>query len=422
MSVIQRRSFLHGLGAAAVATAAPSVARSESPDNPCRLVLISAGGGWDISYALDPKPGVPTVDSPDGDIQVFADLPIFVDESRPNVTAFFEAWAERCTLIHGIGMRSISHITCGQKIATGYGRTDVPDTGAIVGHERGRELPLPYLVLGDVAFSGTLGVSTGRVGSINQISALLPPEEFLPEPPRFVHERFDPTSGDENRMRQFLERRAQRERALRGARGYNRRRIEDFEASLRKADAVRARAGDFGDFAFAYELRDQADFAVRALAEDLAFTVGLDSRLDWDTHGYNPIQRDNHESLFDALAYVAQRLDEAPGRAGGTLLDETIVVVASEMSRTPLLNEAGGKDHWPTTSMLMFGGPASTGRTFGASNDLVEAEPMDIATGELDPDGIMLEPKHILAGVIEQGGVEPATYFPGVEPFRAPFA
>ena len=420
MRPLNRRSFLHATAAATAATALPSITRSAEPGSACRLILVSAGGGWDISYALDPKPGVSTVDSPDGEIEDFDGLPIFTHASRPNVTSFFQEYAARSCLVHGIGMRSISHITCGQKIYTGHSSSTAPDAAAIVGHELGGELPLPYLVLGGVAFSGSLGVSTGRVGAINQINALLPPGDFFPDLPQYEHERYEPTASDEELIREFLQRRTEREAATRGARGYNAKRVDDFRQSLLKADAIRNQSGAFGDFSFAFSLQDQADFAVRALSEDLSWTVGLDTRLDWDTHAFNEQQGPLHEELFAGLTYLAEQLEATAGQSGSSLLDETLVVVMSEMSRTPLLNAAGGKDHWPTTSMLMFGGPVSGGTVLGASNDLVAAELVDIGSGTLDPDGVLLEPRHLIAGIVDATGADPSNYSMS-DPFRAPF-
>lgn len=418
---IDRRTFLQTAGAATAAAALPSVGHSATGSAPCRLILVNVGGGWDISYALDPKPGVATVDSPEGEIRDFSGLPIFTHESRPNVTAFFEEWAPRTSLIHGLGMRSISHITCAQKLFTGKSSSASPDAGAIVAHEMAGELPLPYLVLGSVAFAGHLGVSTGRVGTINQISALLPPGEVFPDIAQFRHERFEPNAEDEAPIRKFIDGRTEREAATRGARGYNKKRIDDFRASLLKSDAIRSRAGGFGDLSFAFSLSEQADFAVQALSEDLCWTVGLDTLEDWDTHGNNEEQNDLHEGLFEGLAHLAQKLESTAGSGGNTLLDETLVVVMSEMSRTPLLNAGGGKDHWPTTSLMMFGGPVAGGQVFGATNDLVEPELIDIGSGALDGNGTMLEPGHVIAGIIEQAGVDPSLYIEGMESFRAPF-
>lgn len=421
MVAFNRRSFLAAAGAAGAAGIAPAIGRSAAPQTPCRLILVSAGGGWDTSYALDPKPGLSTVDAPEGEVQDYGDLPIFVHESRPNVSAFFDAYADRTAVIQGIAMRSISHITCGQRIYTGNSSTGGADAAAIVGHELGRELPLPYLVLGSVAFSGTLGVSTARVGAINQINSLLQPNGLFPELAQYDYDRFEATDADEALIRDFLERRAERQQATRGALGYNRARIEDFRESLQRSDAVRAKADAFGEFAFSFAIEDQVDLAIRALAEDLSWTVGIDSRLDWDTHAFNEAQGFLHETLFAGLRYLAEQLEATPGSSGKTLLDETLVVVMSEMSRTPLLNAAGGKDHWPTTSMMMFGGPVGGGRSLGGSNEVVEPELIDLATGELDTSGQLLEPRNIIAGLIEVAGTDPTPYLADAEPFHAPF-
>ncbi len=421
MTHINRRHFLAGLGAAAGGLTLGTPTRAEVSSRPCRVLLVNVGGGWDTSYALDPKPNLGTVDAPEGDVEMFEDIPVFVHESRPSIRAFFEAWGASSVVVNGVDVRSISHITCGERMFTGYTGTSRPDAGAIVGHELGRELPMPYLVLGGAAFAGDLSVSTGRVGAINQIAGLLPGREFFATTPEFQHGGFEPSNRDEDRIRTFLERRLERERAQRGALGSNRRRIDDFGNSLIKSDAVRARAEQFGEFGFSFSLEEQADFAVRALREDLSWTVTLDSALGWDTHGYNAIQSDNWESLFAGLNYLASELASTPGSAGSTLLDETIVVVASEMSRTPKLNEAEGKDHWPVTSTLMFGGAVQGGRVVGGTNDLVEARSVDFETGARSQSGLGLEPRHLMAGVLEASGVDPEPYFPGVEVFHAPF-
>ena len=62
----------------------------------------------------------------------------------------------------------------------------------------------------------------------------------------------------------------------------------------------------------------------------------------WDTHTRNfPILREYNLPYFD-LTYSALLSDlEQRG-----LLDETLVVVMSEMGRTPRVNANGGRDHW----------------------------------------------------------------------------
>ncbi len=421
MTAINRRHFLAGLGAASGALTLSTMSHANETKRPHRLLIVNVGGGWDISYALDPKPQLQTVDTPEGSVEEFAGIPVLVHESRPSIRSFFEGYGASSVVINGIDVKSISHITCAERMFTGYTGTARPDAGAMVGHELAAELPMPYLVLGGVAFPGDLSVSTGRVGDVNQLSGLLPGRDFFDHVPEFRHGGFASNADDDARVRAFLERRIERHRAQRGAQGANRRRIDDFAASLSKSDAVRSRADQFGSFGFSFAMEQQVDFAIRAFREDLSWTATVDSGVDWDTHGYNALQSENHEALFAGLDYLAGQLASTPGSSGSSLLDETIVLVASEMSRTPKLNAAEGKDHWPVTSALMFGGAVRGGRVLGTTNDLVEAFPVDFETGSPVDVGLQLEPRHLLAGVLEAAGADPSLYFADVEVFRAPF-
>jgi len=55
------------------------------------------------------------------------------------------------------------------------------------------------------------------------------------------------------------------------------------------------------------------------------------------------------------------------------LLDETLVVVMGEFGRTPKINSAGGRDHWPNVfSVALAGGGVKGGQVIGASDSLSE--------------------------------------------------
>ena len=59
------------------------------------------------------------------------------------------------------------------------------------------------------------------------------------------------------------------------------------------------------------------------------------------------------------------------------LLAETLVVVMGEFGRTPKLNAAGGRDHWPRVfSVVMAGGGIPGGQVVGASDSRGES-PLD---------------------------------------------
>lgn len=62
----------------------------------------------------------------------------------------------------------------------------------------------------------------------------------------------------------------------------------------------------------------------------------------WDSHITNhSLQASACEKLDPALASLLKRLEERD------LLDSTLVVCGGEFGRTPTINPAGGRDHWP---------------------------------------------------------------------------
>jgi hypothetical protein len=317
-------------------------------------------------------------------------------------------------------VRSIAHPECRKRVLTGTPSSASPDLGAICAHETGRDLPLPYLVLGENAFTGPLAASSGRVGSRNQIVALLDDAQRFPAPPDATTPGFRPSDADEADIRAWVQANAERERAVRGARGYNKRQIDDFESSLQRGDLLRDHAAGFGARGRTLNLATQMTLAADVLEQGISRATMLDSRLAWDTHNQNDDQDGFHDTLFGALRTLVDDLATRPGRAtGAKLLDETIVVVVSELSRTPKLNAQGGKDHWPTTSAMVIGAGVRGGRAYGGTSDTLEARPIDLATGQSTGTGGTLQTNNLVAGVLELAGADPEAWLPGVEALRA---
>jgi uncharacterized protein (DUF1501 family) len=85
----------------------------------------------------------------------------------------------------------------------------------------------------------------------------------------------------------------------------------------------------------------------------------------WDTHTRNfPILKDyNLPQLDQTLSALIGDLD------GRGLLDETLVVLLSEMGRTPRVNPSGGRDHWTYCfTVLLAGAGLRGGSVCGASD------------------------------------------------------
>jgi hypothetical protein len=151
----------------------------------------------------------------------------------------------------------------------------------------------------------------------------------------------------------------------------------------------------------------------------------MDTGTPWDSHDDNDTtQKRSHEELYTALN----------DHIGALIEDEnTLVVVLSEMSRTPVVNGDDGKDHWPVTSALLFGAGIKPG-IYGATTTGLEADkpapltglPVDPLTGRVDEDnGLKIETEHFVAGILYAAGLGVDKingvdgYLPGVDIYRA---
>jgi uncharacterized protein (DUF1501 family) len=421
---MNRRDLLKWTGGLAAATALATAARTtklafggpRAAGARSRLLLVFAQGGWDTSYALDPK-APPDVDVPSGAARLYGNLDVFVDDTaRPNVSEFFNRYASHTAIIRGIATASVAHAECAKRIATGTRDETNPDMGAIVAHDNGNALPMPYLILGDTAYTGPYAVSAGRVGATNQIIALLDKDA-----------RYDTggtgfaTDDAENALlARYAGASADRARAVRGANGYNRKRVDDFVEAIDRAERLRGVRDGFGNRGRTLQFADQIDLALQALQTGISQTVMMNTRQGWDTHDTNDDQALNHEETFGSLTYLLEQLEALPGvETGKKMIDDTTVVVISELSRTPQLNSNLGKDHWPVTSAMAIGAGVAGGRAYGATNAKMEAEQVDFTTGAVSGSGKTLMTSNFVAGALAACGVDPAAHLPGVEVFDA---
>jgi hypothetical protein len=131
--------------------------------------------------------------------------------------------------------------------------------------------------------------------------------------------------------------------------------------------------------------------------------------ITWDIHGSKPFtsiagMRDVVCPLYDqAYSALIEDLDQRG------LLDATLVCNLAEFGRTPRVNPAGGRDHWPQCFTVGFaGGGVQGGRVVGAS-DPIGAVPADRP----------VEPPDIVATIFHSLGFDLETKLPG--PARRPF-
>jgi uncharacterized protein (DUF1501 family) len=108
-----------------------------------------------------------------------------------------------------------------------------------------------------------------------------------------------------------------------------------------------------------------------------------------------------------------------PGLTGGSMLDETTVVVCSEFARTPLLNGDNGKDHHPWNSMLLVGKNVRGGVSAGVSDAEQNGVKVNLATGQPDDAGVVLDVTNVVAGILTIMGANSSAYLPTVQPLTA---
>jgi uncharacterized protein (DUF1501 family) len=392
-----------------------------------RVITIFASGGWDVSYCLDPKIGVSTIDGPELDedeaiaddreaIETFGDIPIAVNDiKRPEVRLFFEKWASRAAVVNGISVGSLAHADCTLRVLTGSRSAANADLGAITGYTYGQSSAIPYMDVGGSAFTGSLAAYSGRSGYRNQIKMVLDRSNTYPPPADFPfnYPQFIPEDAALKKVRELLRTRAQRRWDTLGASGRNYNQLNNWWESQTRAEQILEHGEQLAaslPFKTQQKLSEQAALAVDMIAGQLCHTVALNSGESWDTHDGNISQHDRYNHLFFGLNTLMLELENA------SMLDDTVIVVMSEMSRTPRRNADAGKDHWPVTSALIIGGGLG-GRVLGATDDNLDAKPIDLATGDLWDNGAPLRYDELFAGLLEHLDIDPGDWLPNVTPY-----
>jgi hypothetical protein len=119
---------------------------------------------------------------------------------------------------------------------------------------------------------------------------------------------------------------------------------------------------------------------------------------NWDSHKDNFKVLGNH-LLPRADAAISALLEDLHQRG---LLDETLVVVTGEFGRTPKINAAAGRDHWPDAFSVMLAGAGLPGGTYYGATDKNGAYVVDRA----------ITPAAFAATVLHALGVDPGLELP----------
>ena len=382
-----RRSVLGALGAL---VAAPAVGATP----PKRLVVVLADGGWDAWLTLDPRPEMvrerdqALVDGADETTSTYAGISFGSNPvSRPLTESFLARWASRAVVLRGVWSGAIGHEAALLRALTGTSTPGAPDLGAIVGSVLGHRHPVGYVDLSGRGMPGDLGGAMARVGVRQQLGWLLAPTEGA----------VDRAVADA-----WVRRRSS---ILRDGTAGGEAIADALVAARDRAGALRGAGADLVPGAW-LKTDSTATLAADLLARDVCASVMLDSGQSWDFHERATGMNGSWEGLSDLLELLLTALDERG------ILDDTLVLVRSEMGRTPWRNPLGGTDHWPVGCALLLGGGLDGGRVVGATGDDHAALPVSLTTGLPDPAGEVISYGHLAAGVLAALGVDARLWLP----------
>ncbi len=306
------------------------------------------------------------------------------------------------------------------------GGVNTPHVGSAVGYLRGRKTDLPpFVVLPELMGRGGGNLPNGQAGgflgkghdpfSLNanpaqanfQVPDLLPPQAI------------DTVRLDRRRkIRDLVDQTADRFEASENAALLD----SNFEAAFRLMTSPQARNA-FNLSKEPQQVRErygmnrfgQCCLLARRLIENGVRFVTINTfltvfdEITWDIHGSKPFT--SIEGMKNIVAPMYDQgysaLIEDLDQRG--LLDSTLVCNLAEFGRTPRVNPAGGRDHWPQCFTVYFaGGGIQGGRVVGAS-DPVGAVPAERPVG----------PPEVVATIYRSLGFDLETKLPG--PAGRPF-
>ena len=367
-----RRTFLKlaGLTGASWLTSAGQLlaVQSERSREPAQsIILLWLGGGPSQLETFDPHPGTMIA----GGTEAIATAARGIQLAKG-----YERLAEvmpSVALIRSMISKEGDHERGTYLMKTGY-RPDAtvehPSTGAICCHElpAGRtEIPRHISIL-----PGKWPARGGFLGAEYDAFKTDDPLEKLPDVTSF-----HPAARDEQRVRDL----DVIERAF--ARGRRRRVDATLHIETLRNARVMMSSEQLKAFDVAREPKQLRDdyganpFGRSCLAARRLIEVGVrcvEITLDgWDAHVNNHEIHRNRAAVRDPAFSALIRDLKARG-----LLERTVVLCAGEFGRTPKINVAGGRDHWPNGfSVAIAGGGIRGGQAVGKTDPEGVKDPVD---------------------------------------------
>lgn len=362
-------------------------------------VVFNASGGWDTTYIMDPK-GVNKINRlyQQGDILTQGNLQFAPNAKQIKAGLsnedFFKKYADELLVFNGLDYSVNNHSPCSRYMATGkLDSLEYPTFAALVAACNGSDAPIAFLTFGQYSATGNL-VPMSRVPYLSSLKQLANADgvdgssrSFYSDD--FVRDRIESTLKEQRMARDSQPRlpRLERAQSMLYAAQLNSQALKRITPYIPKS-LVKGR------------LPQQADVALASFKAGVCVSANL-SIGQFDSHANN--DSDQMRLIPEFLAgidYLISKAEELKIR------DKLVIVIQSEMGRTPNYNKGNGKDHWSVGSIMFMGTGIKGNRVIGATNDqqfLVPVNPRSLASD--NEHGVRVRPEHIHTALREFAGV-----------------
>ncbi len=369
--------------------------------NKRRFLFVHAEGGWDPLCVFAPLFGRTGIDmEADAEPLTLGGLSLVDSPGRPLTRKFFETWGTQTLLLNGVSTRSVNHETCQAVALTGSTSSTHTDFPTLLAADSADDFRLPHIAFSGPVFPGDYAVLVSRATGLIQSTVRGELGALADVPVNGAGEPVDRVVGD------YLARRAQTFAKYRGGP-----RSDAYLEALRRAEGLSDDRYEI-DLQPSASVLSQGKAAIAALRDGVCRVASLGTGFVWDTHVDNGDQTANFEALFGDLDALLDDLKRTNGPEGRPLAEDTVVVLSSEMGRTPGYNGTNGRDHWPFTSVLMVGPGITGNRVVGAFDDLYGGIGVDAASGELNPDERGISSLDVGATLLALGDVDAQAILP----------
>ena len=400
-------------------------------------------GGWDALLGLDPRD--PAVFRPDlqSDTLIQPGYNLLANIGAPSevVSSGIDGldfgpfignladWSSRLAVVRGMSMDTLSHETGRRRFLTGKVPAGLQARGSSgathLASWLGQNDPIPNLSAKVESYNVDQPVyaTALKVNSVTDLVDILSPgENALPgEVGDRISALLDEFGNCETTQASRVLTEALEQRLA--AQALVDQRLDLlFDFASNDADMVALRElYDFGTNDLSSS-EAQAAMAVTALTSGVSRVVSFEATGNLDTHDnwaldHGPRLRDG----FNLVATLTADLASRPyGNSGETWLDRTTIMGFSEFTRTPLLNDRGGRDHALMNNCFLLGGGIQGGQAIGATSDVGMApQAVSLATGAVDSGGDIIRPEHIWRALLHSIGVVDDVADLRVEPLLA---